>query len=172
MRNLHLLSTAAALLLCASFSPDADAAFVSVGSGPANYCQPALPAHDGLIRTRPLAIQNVGATNAFVTCSMPTEIALLEPAARTGSFVITLANKGAAPVLQMTCTAVAGSDGESTQTIARQASVTSAGPAHLSWFAGDFAKGAMPELVSFSCLLPPGGAITATRLTMKDGTAP
>lgn len=33
-------------------------------------------------------------------------------------------------------------------------------------------NGAMPELVSFSCLLPLGGAITATRLTMKDVTAP
>lgn len=170
MKSFRLLSTATALSLCAGFTPGADAAFVSVASGPANYCQPALHAYGSQIRIRPAALQNEGTNNAFVTCSMPTEIALLAPASRTDSFVITLANKGSTPSLPMSCTAVAPGAGDNTQTIARQASVTSAAPAHLSWFARDFASGAMPELVSFSCLLPPGGAITATRLTMKDGT--
>lgn len=171
MRNLHFLSSTAALLLWAGFSPGAEAAFVSVASGPANYCQPAMPVYGGLIRVRPAAIQNDGTTNAFVTCSMPTEIALNDPASRTGSFVITVGKTLLTPV-EVACTAVATAEGGSGQTITRRATVTTAAPTHLSWFARDFANGAMPELVSFSCLLPPGGAITATRLTMKDGARP
>lgn len=35
----------------------------------ADVCQPALPAFDGQIRKRPLAMQNEGTANAFVTCA-------------------------------------------------------------------------------------------------------
>jgi len=35
----------------------------------ADVCQPALPAFDGNIRKRPLAMQNEGTSNAFVTCA-------------------------------------------------------------------------------------------------------
>lgn len=38
-----------------------------------SHCQAALPAYEGQIRKRPLAIQNEGTADAFITCSLPTE---------------------------------------------------------------------------------------------------
>ena len=72
-------------------------------------CQAALPAFEGQIRKRPLAVQNEGSANAFVSCS------LFSPGAPATSFlhgaiyavILTLDNDRPDPV-DVTCTLVVG----------------------------------------------------------------
>ncbi len=73
---------------------------------PAENCQPALPAYDGSIRKRPLAVQNEGGAIAFVTCGMKGAFAA-RPINRM--VTITLVNTTPTPVAA-TCTLVDGRD--------------------------------------------------------------
>lgn len=72
---MHIAQTTLVLLTVAisgALVPDASAATVERNevSLSASRCQPALPAFDGAIRKRPLAMQNEGASGlAFVTCA-------------------------------------------------------------------------------------------------------
>ena len=49
-------------------------------------CQPSLPAFEGLIRKRPLSVQNEGTSAAFVSCSLPGSTALQAAAIYVNSF--------------------------------------------------------------------------------------
>ena len=73
------------------------------GSG---VCQAALPNYEGQIRKRPLAIQNEGTANAFISCS---PVSFQSAPATTRGYQITVANRSDAAV-SVTCTAVIGGD--------------------------------------------------------------
>ena len=67
MRTKMILVAVATLLAAAeAHSVDRELAFQQNGAG---ACQAALPAYEGLIRKRPMAIQNEGVSTAFVTCA-------------------------------------------------------------------------------------------------------
>ena len=59
----------ALVLTSASFALDAAVIERQEVRMSADVCQPALPAFDGNIRKRPLAMMNEGTSNAFVTCA-------------------------------------------------------------------------------------------------------
>jgi len=59
----------ALVLASASFALDAAVIERQEVRMSADVCQPALPAFDGNIRKRPLAMVNEGTSNAFVTCA-------------------------------------------------------------------------------------------------------
>lgn len=157
-----MFPTAAALALCAALAPAAHAesnAFFS--SGPANYCRPALPAFEGLIRTRPLAVQNEGSTNAFVTCAMASLRGLLnDDIIDNADYEINISNIGGQPIT-VSCTAVAGRAGNPAgQEFDTKTNTIQPGDEELfEWTNADFGGSAIPLLVSYSCRLPPGGSI-------------
>lgn len=103
----HRLALSCGLAIAAaSFAPGAEAALVERIEyfNASAHCQAALPAYDGMIRKRPLAVVNEDTRTAFVTCALPTpgRIALLQ---------VFASNKGATAV-QLTCTAISGIEGE------------------------------------------------------------
>jgi hypothetical protein len=131
-------------------------------------CQAALPAYEGQIRKRPLALQNEGEANAFVSCS------LFSPGASTSSFLtgeiyavmITLDNNGSQPV-DVACTLIAGASRSSanhyfTKTITLPANSTYN---QIAWSQDpDFDGGKIGPPPGISCNLRPGVGIATTSL--------
>lgn len=157
----------ATLALCAASG--ANAAPAAISSGPANYCRPALPAFDGKIRTRPLAMQNEGSGNAFVTCSMGS-VREFGTGADTEEYEVTVSNNSSQQ-MEIICTAVAGRAGApgTIQTSTKGFSLAPGFGAVLEWNNDDFSGVAIPLVVSYSCLLPPGGAINDMYVLYDDG---
>lgn len=131
-------------------------------------CQAALPAYEGQIRKRPLALQNESVANAFVSCS------LFSPGATTSSFltgeiyavIITLDNNGPDPV-DVTCTLIAGASRSPynyyfTKTIALPAESTYN---QIAWSQDpDFDGGKIGPPPGISCNLKPGVGIATTSI--------
>ena len=155
------------------------AALATVSSQPAHafrvtaqavaVCQAALPAFEGAIRKRPLAIQNEGSSNAFVTC------ALNNPGYNAGTtFISTMliyAQNQNSTTRSITCTAVNSSATASpdqlyvTRTVSVSPSDTNS--TLIEFEAGDFpgSPAVLPgDTVSVSCNLVPGMGITGTVL--------
>lgn len=150
MRHTRLLHIACGLVL-ASVVTDGDAAGAtrqySIGASAA--CRPALPAFDGAIRTRPLAMANEGSSSAFITCSNWST-----PFAETNyNTVVTLANRSAGPV-DVTCTLVAGGDtGPAPTYTPKTITIPANASGNIVW--GTLANAALPGTLRFSCGLPP-----------------
>lgn len=154
--RIHFLATAV-LLATTHGVAHAQDAFVS--SGPANYCRPALPAFDGLIRTRPLAVQNEGATTAFVTCSVATNLWFDPIRLNTTDIRMNFTNNHNTSIT-IACTGVSGREQGPNLFVTRSSTMQPGQRRSISW-RGDFAVGgAMPSFMHFSCALPSGGAIT------------
>lgn len=131
-------------------------------------CQAALPSYEGQIRKRPLALQNEGVANAFVSCS------LLSPGASASSFLageiyavsITLDNNGPHPV-DVTCTLIAGASRSSAnhyfpKTITLPAESTYN---RIDWSQQpDFSDGKIGPPPGMSCNLKPGVAMATTSI--------
>jgi hypothetical protein len=164
-----ILSTAAALALCAVAATDAHAAPGAISSGPANYCRPALPAFEGQIRTRPLAMQNEGNSTAFVTCSMGS-LREFGTEADTVEYEVTVSNNSNQQ-REIICTAVSGRVGApgSIQTSTKGFSLAPGGSGVLEWNNDNFSGPTIPLVVSYSCQLPPGGAINDMYVLYDDG---
>lgn len=164
-----IFSATAALALCVVAANPAHAGPGAISSGPANYCRPALPAFDGKIRTRPLAMQNEGNDNAFVTCSMGS-IREFGTEADTVEYDIAVSNNSQQQ-MEILCTAVSGraSAPAGVHSVTRGLSLAPGAEAVFEFDNGDFPGAAIPLLVSYSCLLPPGGAINDMYVLYDDG---
>ncbi len=131
---------------------------------PTNYCQAALPAFEGLIRKRPLAVQNEGQATAFITCSYPSGEGRFSGSVTTRVWQYFLNNSEAD--ITINCTGVSGQSSftDTPQFIIKSlvvppGSITS----EISWFASDFAgaPAVFPGQGQFStsCAIPPGGGL-------------
>lgn len=74
----HWKTTVGASVLAAATAGVASTASAATAlrekvSNATGVCQAALPAFDGLVRKRPLAVQNESTGHAFVTCSLTTD---------------------------------------------------------------------------------------------------
>lgn len=159
----------ALIAVFAALTPQPGHAF-RVTAQAAAVCQGALPSFEGAIRKRPLAVQNEGSTDAFVTC------ALNNPGYNAGTTFISLLliyvqNQNSSN-RTITCTAVNSSATESpgaplylTRTVQVPSSDTESTP--ITFEAGDFPGSpvALPgDTVMVSCKLLPGTGITGTVL--------
>jgi hypothetical protein len=162
-------SFAAALAAVVALAPHPASATRVVAHATA-ICQGALPAFETLVRKRPLAMQNEGDANAFVTCSFNNP-GTNAGGSRISSITVYLQN-AAAGTRTISCTAVniaAGADAAAalyrTKSIPvpRDAGASTA----LQFTAADFpgAPILLPgDAVSVSCNLLPGTGITSTVL--------
>lgn len=160
------LLTAAVLAAMAGPQPAIAARVVAQAAG---ICQGALPAHEALLRKRPLAVQNQGRANAFVTCAFSNP-GNNSGGSRVSGMTIYLQNVSA--VRTVSCTAVNAGVGASagdalyatkSVEVPRDANRSTA----LEFLPGDFPGGAFlfpGDAVSVSCNLPPGSGITGTVL--------
>ena len=159
---------AGALAVLATLAPQPGHAFRVTAQAVA-VCQGALPSFEGAIRKRPLAVQNEGTTNAFVTC------ALNNTGYNAGTTFISsieiYAQNLNSSTRSITCTAVNSSATASpdplyvTRTVSVSPSDTNS--TLIEFEAGDFPGSpvVLPgDTVSVSCNLVPGMGITGTVL--------
>ena len=147
----HILAAIAALLALAT-SGRADA--IEIQTGAAGACKSALPAFDGNIRTRPLAVQNEGTAAAFVSCSNSNRTA--DNSFRNTIVGIWVQNNNAT-VVNVSCTFVDGILGSAEFHPKTQLFGANSG-AFIAWQApeGD----PYTPFANFSCNLPPGVGIS------------
>jgi len=126
---------------------------------PAENCQAALPAYDGNIRKRPLAVQNEGDGNAFVTCAMK---GTFGAAAIDKEVWVRLINIGATAT-SITCTLVDGRNLALSDPLflTRTALVPAGGSIEIGW-AGADNGGNNYIYPAMSCGLPPRTGIRYT----------
>jgi hypothetical protein len=119
-----------------------------------SYCQTALPVFDGQIRKRPLAVQNEGTSNAFVTCSFNRHWN-----SNAATEIDMYAQNNASVAQSLTCTLVAGiATGTSNQYVSKTVSLPAGGAqVIMTWLPADFSGGVFPDTqYSMSCNLLPG----------------
>lgn len=163
-----------ALAIGAGFvSADAQAAtsqrqFVA---NPTAMCQGALPAFETAIRKRPLAVQNEGGANAFVTCSFTSQGSSSAHTSNPNRVAVYF-NTISGTSTTINCTGISGYATGSNQFIPKSVVVPASGnQLSISWRASDFegAPANMPSgLFSISCVLPPGGAINDTYVYFSE----
>lgn len=130
-------------------------------------CQPALPLYATQIRTRPMAAQNEGTKDAFVTCGMRGVLNNVRYIQQAG---VMLRNNSARSI-SVRCTLVdAGVDLNTptyyTRTV--QLAANSAGT-QIVWTAALHNSGLSFRYPAVSCLLPPGAGISGvTRRYMEE----
>lgn len=120
-------------------------------------CQGALPAYEGTLRKRPLAMQNEGTAPAFISCAFPVENLLWR-------FEVALRSFDATEVT-VTCTVVNGYDAGVTVYATKTAVLPASGvPQIMSWVPADFgASGSFPSMqVAMTCALPRGASLGRT----------
>lgn len=155
MRRILHCFTLAAIAAATAASSDARAQVVGPLDAAVSRCQPALPAFDGLIRKRPLAVVNEGNGPAFVTCGFQGDVYAFDDNGLYQAVVrFTNATGGA---LSVSCTLVAGSsatveDGFLTKSRSVAAGATQA----LVWSGDDYGDGRFGSFAAVSCNLPPG----------------
>jgi len=152
----HLYSILLPSLLIAAFATaDARAAVLEriFYANATSYCQTALPVFDGNVRKRPLAVQNEGSGDAFVTCSFTGQVVELRGA------VLVLVNNGSSDA-SLSCTGVTGLNNSVNEYVTKTVVVPASGINALVWLGNDFAGApdTIPGLGLFnvSCKLPPG----------------
>lgn len=130
-----------------------------------SYCQTALPVFDGNVRKRPLAVQNEGSSNAFVTCSFTAQ-------ATDANLVTLIANNIGASPASLTCTAVTGLNTGANEYVVKTVVVPASGWQGMQWTGADFngspAKIPGIGLFNVSCALPPGVGIGNSVIAFEE----
>jgi hypothetical protein len=132
-----------------------------VGANATSLCQGALPSFEGSLRKRPLALQNEGVSNAFVTCSFSTQYDVSDTR-QIGYFGVFFNNRTNAAA-NVTCTGVAGYNANTTNTfLSKTVSVPANGDASIFFAPADNGGVGFYPLVNVSCNLLPGIGIADT----------
>lgn len=151
MRRECMAGTAAAAMAALSLAAPVPAAEVQTGAAAA--CRSALPAFDGAIRTRPLAVQNEGAAPAFVSCSNSN-------GASSTAYHVTVAgvyvkNQNAAATA-VACTLVTERLGEPNVYLTKTQTFAPGASGFIIWSTADNGGSHLSAFVNFSCSLAPG----------------
>jgi hypothetical protein len=132
-----------------------------------DVCQPALPAFDGQIRKRPLAMQNEGNANAFVTCAFGGAFNGV-PSQKTVTVGFTNITSAG---ITVNCTLVDAQDGViNPEYFPKSIDVPPMGApvTLLLWSAINDNGGVRFTYPSVSCLLPPGTGVQVTNHTYDE----
>lgn len=158
MRMSNIIVAAAALVGSMDFCGTAHAADSSRNffQNAAGACKPALPAFDGNIRTRPLAVANEGSATAFVSCSLPRAPAFSgDPTYSINEVNVRIYNRTGAGAI-VGCTLVTSFEAASSNYLPKTVNVPANGKAFISWTVAGDNGGAPIFNPNFSCSLPPG----------------
>jgi hypothetical protein len=113
-------------------------------------CHPAFLRYDSDVRKRPLAVVNEGSAPAYVTCSLPADLA--NPYGLAQAYIV-LRNLSQAP-MSINCTVVLGVDDGGAQYITRTVQVGAGQRVTLAVEPEDFNREYLRQRIGFSCNLP------------------
>lgn len=161
--QLTILALAASLALGMALTPgvaDAVERYRIFSTNATGHCQAALPVFEGNIRKRPLAVQNEGGNNAFVTCSYLSQKDIIVA-------TMNVHNDGAV-AQNLACTGVSGThNGSDNEYVVKTVSIPSNGTRTMQWLPSDFsgAPTVFPDSrFSISCNLLPGIGLNVSAL--------
>ena len=146
-------ATAVLVGLLALTGSVAPARAAEVHTGAAAACRSALPAFDGDIRTRPLAMQNEGDAPAFVSCSNSNGASSTAYYITVAGIYIQNRNAVATPV---SCTLVTERLGGTNVYLTRTQTFSAGSSAFVLWNMSDNGGNHLSAFVNFSCSLAPG----------------
>ncbi|MGH8033375.1 MAG: hypothetical protein ACREO8_13705 [Luteimonas sp.] len=137
----------------------------SAAANPAARCQAARPVFDQSLHKRPLAVQNEGTSNAFVTCSYEAD----SFASLNGILVLdTFFTNNSANTVQLTCVAVSGFQEGTNEYIAKTTVIEAGQQGNPSWEAVEVPSGLLDSLINISCALPPGVSINDSTVVWDE----
>lgn len=164
-KGMTALSAALAMLISApGFAAVEDH---TLSASPAERCQGALPSFEGSLRKRPLAVQNEGTSNAFITCAFAVELSQAVPGSESLSTWYHNAN---ATDVDLTCTAVSGYQTGTNEFVSETITITAGNQGQIFWEDADFASG-IEGLIAISCNLPPGVGVNDTYMNWDEDDA-
>ena len=154
MRTKMILVAVATLLAAAeAHSVDRELAFQQNGAG---ACQAALPAYEGLIRKRPMALANEGAGTAFVTCAPVT----LQGVSTSFGHGLYMVNNTASEVT-VNCTGVQGArNGVADVSVPKSVVLDAGSNGSIYWEVDDGLDVNNGDSFNMSCGIPAGVGIT------------
>lgn len=122
-----------------------------------SFCQGALPAFAGTLRTRPLGVGNEGGVPAFLTCSFSS----------VGGFgtvnrVSTWWTNNTGANITINCTGVFGFQRSTPVYLPKSAVVAPGANVNIAWTDADNGGSALPQAGNTSCELPPGAVLLDT----------
>jgi len=144
----------------------ADVAARTVLANAANSCIPSRPAYEGAVRKRPLAVQNEGDTDAFVTCAFANDGTVYY-------FQMAIQNQTPVPK-NVTCTAVNGSNNIQTPAAYMVKTAFLAPNSYLmltfdgSDFGGTAGNPLPSDFIGANCILIPGTGIGETAVVFEE----
>ncbi len=159
--SLLRLAPASAVLCAAALAMPVPAGAVIVGRSFAQTgtgaCQPALPVYAGVIRARPLAIQNEATTSAYLNCSLQgTHLGPAGSGRAVKQIFVGLINNTTADV-DVTCSTIDGLAKITPAFISSKTTTVLAGSwKELTWVAADNNGVNFLFNANMQCLLPPG----------------
>jgi hypothetical protein len=118
-------------------------------------CNGALPTYEGALRKRPLAIRNEGATNAFVSCSIP------RSQADDGYTIVgAYFSNSSGSDKTINCTLVDGAGGFGAAALYPKSLMLAAGTTDfIAWSSAEFELTEFASWINLSCNLPAGTEI-------------
>lgn len=119
------------------------------------FCQGALPAFAGTLRSRPLAVVNEGNAPAFVTCSFTTSPQF----GIVNRLSVYFTNQNDSGSVQINCTGVFGVQRSAPVYLVKSVVVASGATANLAWEAADNGGADLPGPGNISCAMPPGAGV-------------
>ena len=167
MKHLFVTAGLTAAMLASMASVQAANEVNTSSANAVARCQGALPNYESALRKRPLAVDNVSATAAFVTCAFEMRG---DAGALAHQVDVWFGNNTASPQT-ITCNGIQGYNGGSEAT---GKSITipanSQGPSPLTWTDADFTAG-IDGLFSVSCLMPAGTGVNDTYASWSENDA-
>ncbi|MEP6632727.1 MAG: hypothetical protein ABJA62_00815 [Luteimonas sp.] len=162
-----LLFASVAVVACSlGTMPSANAVKLvrTASASAANACIPAFPAYEGVIRKRPLAVQNEFDQIGYVTCAF-------ESPKQLQAVSMTLRNQTTTEA-KVSCTGVSGPADSPNVYLVKDTVVPAMGYVYLDWNAEEFGSppdGVMPGgYFGTSCLLLPGTGIGRTSVIYAE----
>ena len=167
MRHLHSTLVLSSLTIATFATASTQAATTQrfFYANATSFCQTALPVFDGNVRKRPLAVQNEGGGDAFVTCSLTGQVVELDSA---GLYAINNGSSNAS----LSCTAVTGLNNSLNEYVTKTIIVPASDVGTMTWEGADFAgaPATIPGLGLFnvSCKLQPGVGIGSSYIRFQE----
>lgn len=138
---------------------DSDRSFFQNATG---ACQAALPAYEGLVRKRPLTLQNDGSSAAFVSCALMGTTKGADNIRSIRDVSVAFVNNRSSGDVTVSCTLVTGIANFGEGYITRSATLIPGALDVVTWDATDNGDIGFEYAGNVSCLLPPGAGLAYT----------
>lgn len=154
-----LLAASAWLVSTPAAAVDSDRSFFQNATG---ACQSALPAYEGLVRKRPLTLQNEGSGAAFISCSLMGTTKGTYDIRSIRDVSVAFVNNRSSGDVTVSCTLVSGIANFGEGYVTKSVTLIAGALDVVTWDVSDNGGLGFEYAGNVSCMLPPGAGIAYT----------